>query len=58
MKDEAATLPRITELYIITKSSPWCTIVRNAEGVTLVDVCKALWKECVDFELRPLMTRM
>jgi len=44
-KDEAATLPRITELYIITRFSPWCTIVKNARGVSMSDVCLALWKE-------------
>ncbi|KAL5494746.1 hypothetical protein ACEPAI_207 [Sanghuangporus weigelae] len=51
MKDETATLPRITELYIITKSSPWCTIVRNPEGVTLADVCRTLWKDYTDLAL-------
>ncbi|EJC97581.1 uncharacterized protein FOMMEDRAFT_130419 [Fomitiporia mediterranea MF3/22] len=47
MKDESATLPRVTELMIIlrAKTAPWCTIVRNEKGVTLADVCGTLWKE-------------
>lgn len=48
-KDETATLPRMTELYIITRYSPWCTIVKNPRGVSLGDVCAALWRECVVF---------
>lgn len=47
MKDEAATLPRITEIVIIARRSPWCTIVRKEIGVTLEDVCAALWRESV-----------
>lgn len=46
-KDEAATLPRVSELVVITRHSPWCTIVKNKHGVTLADVCGALFKECV-----------
>jgi len=46
MKDEPAVLPRITEIILLTKASPWVTIVRNQEkGVTLADVCTVLWKE-------------
>lgn len=45
MKDEAATLPRLTEIIIISRLSPWCTIVRNPGGVSLADVCATLWKE-------------
>ncbi|KAI0085965.1 hypothetical protein BDY19DRAFT_895853 [Irpex rosettiformis] len=44
-KDEPATLPRVAELVIITELSPWCTIVKNPQGVTLNDVCQAVWKE-------------
>lgn len=47
MKDEPATLPRVQELIVITDLSPWCTIVRNANGVTMHDVCSVIWKECV-----------
>ncbi|KAF4578350.1 hypothetical protein EYR40_001492 [Pleurotus pulmonarius] len=44
-KDEPATLPRVTELVIITEISPWCTIVKNERGVTMGDICTAVWKE-------------
>lgn len=46
-KDEPATLPRVTDLIIITELSPWCTIVHNDRGVTTGDVCGTLWKEYV-----------
>lgn len=45
-KDEPATLPRVQQLIIITEISPWCTIVKNERGVTMNDVCTAVWKEC------------
>ncbi|KAF8126572.1 hypothetical protein JVT61DRAFT_2749 [Boletus reticuloceps] len=44
-KDEPATLPRVTDLIIITELSPWCTIVHNDRGVTTGDVCGTIWKE-------------
>jgi len=44
-KDEPATLPRVSELILITDLSPWCTIVKNERGVTMSDMCTALWKE-------------
>ncbi|KAF5349645.1 hypothetical protein D9756_008987 [Leucocoprinus leucothites] len=44
-KDEPAVLPRVDQLYIISDHSPWCTTVRNERGVTLSDVCTAIWKE-------------
>ncbi|KAJ3487089.1 hypothetical protein NLI96_g3780 [Meripilus lineatus] len=47
-KDEPATLPRVAELIIITDLSPWCTIVRNANGVTMNDICTTVWKEYTD----------
>lgn len=46
-KDEVATLPRIQELVIVTKHSPWCTVVRNENGVTLADICGSVWREYV-----------
>ena len=46
-KDEPATMPRVGELIIITEYSPWCTVVRNPQGVTLGDVTETLFKECV-----------
>ncbi|KAH8113433.1 hypothetical protein DFH11DRAFT_343482 [Phellopilus nigrolimitatus] len=47
-KDEVATLPRVTELIVITRASPWCTIVRNPRGVSLGDICGTIWKEYAD----------
>ncbi|KAJ3994681.1 hypothetical protein F5050DRAFT_1772406 [Lentinula boryana] len=47
-KDEPATLPRVTQLIIITEISPWCTIVKNERGVKLVDVCTQIWKDYSD----------
>ncbi|KAJ3728335.1 hypothetical protein FB446DRAFT_751522 [Lentinula raphanica] len=44
-KDEPATLPRVSQLIIITEISPWCTIVKNERGVNLGDVCTQLWKD-------------
>ncbi|KAF8510333.1 hypothetical protein JB92DRAFT_444510 [Gautieria morchelliformis] len=44
-KREPATLPRVTELTIITRLSPWCTTVRNESGVTLENVCGQLWTD-------------
>jgi hypothetical protein len=46
-KDEPATLPRVSELIVVTELSPWCTIIKNPQGVTLNDVCQAIWKEYV-----------
>ncbi|KAI5120925.1 hypothetical protein M0805_002905 [Coniferiporia weirii] len=50
-KDEVATLPRVTELVIITQHSPWCTIVKNAHGVTLGDICGKIWKDYAEHPL-------
>jgi hypothetical protein len=44
-KDEPATLPRVQQFIIITEISPWCTIVKNERGVTMNDVCTAVWKD-------------
>ncbi|KAF9268290.1 hypothetical protein L218DRAFT_977577 [Marasmius fiardii PR-910] len=44
-KDEFATVPRVTRLILITRLSPWCTIVDNDSGVTLKDICEAIWKD-------------
>lgn len=50
-KDEPATLPRVSELIIITEYTPWCTIVRNPAGVTMNDICTTIWKECVSYSI-------
>ncbi|KAJ7084821.1 hypothetical protein B0H15DRAFT_951317 [Mycena belliarum] len=47
-KDEPATLPRVAQLIVITEISPWCTIVKNERGVTMNDVCTAVWKDYTD----------
>lgn len=44
-KDQPATLPRVTDLIVITELSPWCTIIHNDRGVTLSDVCSTIWKD-------------
>lgn len=44
-KEEPATLPRVEQLIIITQLSPWCTIIKNPNGVTMNDVCTKLWEE-------------
>jgi hypothetical protein len=48
-KDEPATLPRVKQLIIISKYSPWCTIVHNDEGVTIGNVCSTVYKQSVEF---------
>jgi len=62
-KDEPATLPRVDQLIIITELSPWCTVVRNPQGVTLHDVCTSLWHDytentVTDKELETLPARI
>ncbi|KAK2460691.1 hypothetical protein APHAL10511_007161 [Amanita phalloides] len=47
-KEEPATIPRVGQIYIITKFSPWCTIVTNERGVTMADVCTTVWKDYTD----------
>ncbi|KAF9050244.1 hypothetical protein BJ165DRAFT_1342466 [Panaeolus papilionaceus] len=44
-KDEPATLPRVNQLIIISRQSPWCTIVKKDTGVTIGDVCSTIYKE-------------
>jgi hypothetical protein len=36
---------RMTEIIVLSKSSPWITTIRNEKGVTLADLCSQLWKE-------------
>lgn len=58
-KDEAATIPRVKQLIIISRYSPWCTIVKNEEGVTIGNVCSAIYKEYIPsppYRLRALIT--
>jgi len=46
-KDEPAVLPRMTEIILMTKATPWVTTIQNEKGVTLADLCSQLWKEWV-----------
>lgn len=42
-RQQPATLPRVEELILISKWSPWCTVVKNvADGVTMEDVLNAI----------------
>lgn len=50
-KDEPATLPRVKQLIIISRFSPWCTIVKNDEGVTIGNVCSTIYKQYVSVSL-------
>ncbi|KIK59096.1 hypothetical protein GYMLUDRAFT_681800 [Collybiopsis luxurians FD-317 M1] len=50
-KDEPATLPRVSQLIIITEISPWCTIVKNERGVTMGDVCTQIWKDYAEHDV-------
>ncbi|TCD63980.1 hypothetical protein EIP91_004713 [Steccherinum ochraceum] len=50
-KEEPATMPRVKELMVITEVTPWCTIVRNENGVTLDDVCSGLFKDYTENDL-------
>ncbi|EKM56087.1 uncharacterized protein PHACADRAFT_257154 [Phanerochaete carnosa HHB-10118-sp] len=44
-KEEPATLPRVSEIIIITEYTPWCTVVKNPNGVAMGDICSAIWKD-------------
>ena len=44
-KDEPATLPRVSRLVVISRLSPWCTIITRESGVTIADVCSTIYKE-------------
>ncbi|EJD00995.1 uncharacterized protein FOMMEDRAFT_135268 [Fomitiporia mediterranea MF3/22] len=51
MRDEVATLPRVTELIIICPASPWCTVVHNPNGVSLSDILGKVWKDYMEHAL-------
>lgn len=48
-KDEPATMPRVSQLIIVSRLSPWCTIIKKETGVTIGDLCSAIFKECAIF---------
>lgn len=54
-KEEPAVLPRVEQVYIISALSPWCTTVKNPQGVTMSDVCQAIWQELVFCLCRSLL---
>ena len=43
-KNEPATLPRVSELVVISRDSPWTTTIRNEQGVTVGDVWIGIYK--------------
>jgi hypothetical protein len=52
--DQPATIPRVSELYIIAKISPWVATVTASQpkrGVTLGDVINCVWSTSVSFIL-------
>ncbi|KAF8162793.1 hypothetical protein B0H34DRAFT_692979 [Crassisporium funariophilum] len=50
-KDEPATLPRVSQLIVISRLSPWCTIIKKDTGVTIGDVCSAMYKDYTDNDI-------
>jgi len=50
-KDEPATLPRVSQLIVISRHSPWCTIIKKDTGVTIGDVCSAIYKDYTEHDI-------
>jgi len=50
-KDEPATLPRVSRLVVISRLSPWCTIVSRDTGVTIADVCSTIYKDYTEHDI-------
>ncbi|KAF8188337.1 hypothetical protein BJ912DRAFT_968507 [Pholiota molesta] len=50
-KDEPATLPRVSQLIVISRVSPWCTIIKKDTGVTIGDLCSAIYKDYVEHDV-------
>jgi len=50
-KNEPATLPRVARLVVISRLSPWCTIVANDSGVTVEDVYSAIYKDYSEHDI-------
>ncbi|KAF8810045.1 hypothetical protein BYT27DRAFT_6499238 [Phlegmacium glaucopus] len=53
-KDEPATLPRISQMIIISRLSPWCTIIKRESGVTVADVCSSIYKDYTEQDITEL----
>jgi len=61
--NEPATIPRVQEIHVICKLTPWHSQIRNPAGVTVADVCAALGKQyseamITDAELETLPGRL
>lgn len=50
-KDEPATLPRVSELVVLSRDSPWTTTIRNEKGVTVGDVWIGIFKDYYEHNL-------
>jgi len=50
-KDEPATLPRVSQLIVISRLSPWCTIIKRETGVTIGDVCSIIFKDYTEHDV-------
>lgn len=50
-KDEPATLPRVSELVILSRDSPWTTTIRNERGVSVGDVWTGIFKDYYEHNL-------
>jgi len=50
-KDEPATLPRVSRLVVISRMSPWCTIITRETGVTIADVCSTIYKDYTEHDI-------
>jgi len=50
-KDEPATLPRVSRLVVISRLSPWCTIITRETGVTIADVCSTIFKDYTEHDI-------
>jgi len=50
-KDEPATLPRVSRLVVISRVSPWCTIITRETGVTIADVCSTIYKDYTEHDI-------
>ncbi|KAG8905636.1 hypothetical protein FRB99_008539 [Tulasnella sp. 403] len=45
---EPATIPRVQEMHILCRLTPWSVYVRNPSGITVADVCASLGKLYAD----------
>jgi len=50
-KEEPATLPRVSQIVLVSRYSPWCTIVKKETGVTIGDICSAIFKDYTEHDV-------